>query len=39
MRDSENVNGIPELNATGEEGFDQNTVRDSEKVNGITYGN
>ena len=37
--DSENVNGIQELNATREEGFDQNTVRDSENGNGITYGN
>ena len=39
VRDSENVNGIRELNAAGEEGFDQNTVRDSENGNGITYGN
>ena len=39
VRDSENVNGIRELNAAGEEGFDQNTVRDSENGNEITYGN
>ena len=35
MWDSENVNGIQELNATREEGFDQNNVRDSKNVNGI----